>query len=375
MESDATVYICVIGDSGVGKTSLITAAATETFPDRPPPVLPAAKLPADTTPEGVPVVITDTSSRPEDKQALEQAAREANVIVLCFSMENPQSLRRVSTHWMPELRRLGISVPIILVGCKSDIRPADQSLHQVSRGIQLLSVRTILPEQLILVEYDNKKDIVPTMQAVLPIVKTYSQIETCMECSSKKLQFVGEVFYYALKSVLHPMAPLYEPDSRQLQPLCTRALKRIFLACDADHDGILNDEELNGFQVRCFNAPLQPEELAGVKQVVEEKVPEGTARGGLTLAGFLYLHALFIERGRLETTWAVLRRFGYGNDLHLRKDIFKKAELPRTPDQVVELSPSGRAFFQSVFERFDVDDDGALSVKEREELFSTSPEE
>lgn len=133
MESDATVHICVIGDSGVGKTSLIAAAATETFPDRPPPVLPAAKLPADTTPEGVPVVITDTSSRLEDKQAREQAAREANVIVLCFSMENPQSLRRVSTHWMPELRRLGINVPIILVGCKSDIRPADQSLHQVSR--------------------------------------------------------------------------------------------------------------------------------------------------------------------------------------------------------------------------------------------------
>ena len=37
-------------------------------------------------------------------------------------------------------------------------------------------------------------------QAVLPIVKAYPQIETCMECSAKKLQFVGEVFYYALKA-------------------------------------------------------------------------------------------------------------------------------------------------------------------------------
>ena len=71
----ATVHICVVGDDGVGKTSLITAAATETFPDHPPPVLPPAKLPADTTPEGVPVVITDTSSRPEDKQALELACQ------------------------------------------------------------------------------------------------------------------------------------------------------------------------------------------------------------------------------------------------------------------------------------------------------------
>ena len=37
------------------------------------------------------------------------------------------------------------------------------------------------------------------MQAVLPIVRSHKEIETCMECSAKKLQFVGEVFYYALK--------------------------------------------------------------------------------------------------------------------------------------------------------------------------------
>ena len=130
----STVHICVVGDEGVGKTSLITAAATETFPDHPPPVLPPAKLPADTTPEGVPVVITDTSSRPEDKQALELACREASVIVLCFSMERPNTLRRISSYWMPELRRLGVNVPVMLVGCKSDVRPADRSLHEVRGG-------------------------------------------------------------------------------------------------------------------------------------------------------------------------------------------------------------------------------------------------
>jgi Ras family protein T1 len=338
-----TVYIAVIGDSGVGKTSLITAASTETFPEHPPPVLPPARLPADTTPEGVPVVITDTSSRPEDKQALESACREANVIILCFSMDTPQTLRRVSSHWLPELRGMAVTVPVILVGCKSDVRPADQSLHQ----------------------------------AVLPIVKTFPQIETCMECSAKNLQFVGEVFYYAMKAVIHPMAPLYEPEAQKLRPLCARALKRIFMLCDTDQDGILDDIELNNFQVHCFNAPLRTEELAGVKQVVSEKCPEGIARNGLTLKGFLFLHALFIERGRLETTWTVLRRFGYDNKLHLRADVIARGALPTTatPDQVVELTPSGRAFFTSVFEKFDMDNDGALSIKERENMFSTAPED
>jgi hypothetical protein len=41
----------------------------------------------------------------------------------------------------------------------------------------------------------------------------------------------------------------------------------------------------------------------------------------------------------------------------------------------VELTAAGRQFFASVFERFDVDDDGVLSVREQEEMFSTAPAE
>jgi Ras family protein T1 len=196
-----------------------------------------------------------------------------------------------------------------------------------------------------------------------------------MECSARKLQFVGEVFYYALKAVVHPMAPLYEPEAQQLRPLCARALKRVFLLCDRDGDGALSDAELNAFQVHCFNAPLQPEELAGVKQVVAEKIPQGISRGGLSLPGFLFLHALFIERGRLETTWSVLRRFGYGDDLRLADAVLDRVPFGRGADQVVELTAAGRGFLEAVFDRFDADDDGALSAREREEMFSTAPEE
>ncbi len=39
-------------------------------------------------------------------------------------------------------------------------------------------------------------------------------------------------------------------------------------------------------------------------------MPNGVVDRGLTLEGFLFLHVLFIERGRLESTWAVLRKFG-----------------------------------------------------------------
>ena len=87
-------------------------------------------------------------------------------------------------------------------------------------------------------------------------------------------------------------------------------------------------------QVRCFSAPLQPTEISGVKRVVQEKMPEGVNDNGLTLTGFLFLHALFIEKGRLETTWTVLRKFGYDNDIKLRDDLIAMP-IKRAPDQVM----------------------------------------
>lgn len=49
-------------------------------------------------------------------------------------------------------------------------------------------------------------------------------------------------------------------------------------------------------------------------------MPSGVNQLGLTLNGFLFLHALFIERGRLETVWNILRRFGYNDEIKLRDE-------------------------------------------------------
>ncbi len=64
----AAVKIAVVGDAGSGKTSLISTTANDTFDARPAPVLPPTRLPAERTPDYVPMIVTDTSSRPEDQQ-------------------------------------------------------------------------------------------------------------------------------------------------------------------------------------------------------------------------------------------------------------------------------------------------------------------
>ena len=64
--------------------------------------------------------------------------------------------------------------------------------------------------------------------------------------------------------------------------------------------------------------------------MVRSQVADGlSADDALLFKGFLYLHSLFITRGRLESTWAVLRRFGYDDRLRLEDAIFRRAGLRR----------------------------------------------
>lgn len=95
----STVRVAVIGDAQTGKTSLISTAANDTFDARPPPVLPTVRLPRDFTPENVPMLVTDTSSRPEDAQALDQAVLHADAVVICFDARSQASLDNIRSVW------------------------------------------------------------------------------------------------------------------------------------------------------------------------------------------------------------------------------------------------------------------------------------
>lgn len=149
-------------------------------------------------------------------------------------------------------------------------------------------------------------------------------------------------------------------------------MARIFKICDIDGDGLLNDYELNHFQRRCFNAPLQMQVLDEVKAVLTQNVPEGIFDDCVTLRGFIYLHCLFIQRGRNETTWAVLRKFGYNESLELCPD-YLRPNIKVPPGSSTELSHRGQQFLAQLFERSDRDGDAALSPEEFRSLFSACP--
>lgn len=131
------VRVVVVGDRATGKSSLITAAASETFPEEVPPVLPPTRLPADLYPDNVPVTIIDTSSRfvlcildfeelicclhvinvlmyvmicsLESRGKVAEELKRADAVVLTYACDQPSTLNRLTTFWLYEFRRLEVS--------------------------------------------------------------------------------------------------------------------------------------------------------------------------------------------------------------------------------------------------------------------------
>ncbi|GAB1296550.1 Mitochondrial Rho GTPase 1 [Apodemus speciosus] len=354
------VRILLVGEPRVGKTSLIMSLVSEEFPEEVPPRAEEITIPADVTPERVPTHIVDYSEAEQSDEQLHQEISQANVICIVYAVNNKHSIDKVTSRWIPlinERTDKDSRLPLILVGNKSD-----------------------------LVEYSS-------METILPIMNQYTEIETCVECSAKNLKNISELFYYAQKAVLHPTGPLYCPEEKEMKPACIKALTRIFKISDQDNDGTLNDAELNFFQRICFNTPLAPQALEDVKNVVRKHLSDGVADSGLTL-----------RVGRHETTWTVLRRFGYDDDLDLTPeylfplsgclgtDSVDQAGLERIeirlplpnrvlglkvlkipPDCTTELNHHAYLFLQSTFDKHDLDRDCALSPDELKDLFQVFP--
>ncbi|SDA04574.1 BZ3501_MvSof-1269-A2-R1_Chr3-2g06294 [Microbotryum saponariae] len=343
MASTRDIRVCLVGDEGVGKSTLISSLIKEHFVKLAPrTVLPEVTIPPSVTPgHQVTTIIIDTSHRAH----LVNEIRKAHVVAIVYAIDNPTSFDRVPTYWLPTIRSLGVNVPVILIGNKIDLRSGQVTNEALE-------------------------------DECVPIMHEFKEVETVVECSAKLPLNVGECFYFAQNAVLHPTAPLYDTREHTLKPACVAALSRIFKLCDINKDGLLSDDELNDFQRVCFDAPLQARELAGIKEVVSRGTQDdhqpAIVDDALTEEGFLYLHTYFIQKGRLETTWKALRTFGYGEDLSLREDfLHPRFDIPA--DCTAELSPKGYQWFTDIFETFDKDRDGALAACELDDLFSTSP--
>ncbi|XP_061505812.1 uncharacterized protein LOC5667525 [Anopheles gambiae] len=120
------VKCVLVGDGAVGKTNLILSYIQDRFTHE---YVPTAfdKYNVDVSVDGRPIGVTlcDTAGQDALDTLRQLCYPGSDVILLCFSVVQPDSFRSLATKWQPEISKLkGVSV--VLVGTQSDLRN-DQS--------------------------------------------------------------------------------------------------------------------------------------------------------------------------------------------------------------------------------------------------------
>ncbi|KAF5385838.1 hypothetical protein D9615_002331 [Tricholomella constricta] len=72
----------------------------------------------------VQLALWDTAGQEEYERLRPMSYSKSHVILIAFALDTPDSLENVTTKWIEEVRSIcGPSIPVILVGCKADLRP------------------------------------------------------------------------------------------------------------------------------------------------------------------------------------------------------------------------------------------------------------
>lgn len=118
--------LAVVGDDGVGKTSLLISYTNKKFPEENIPALCDSQVIAvSVAGSWFDVELNDTHGfNGENHRTQLWSVFDADVVLVCFSVDNRQSLENVTEHWIEDIKRFHLChcPPFVLVACQQDVR-------------------------------------------------------------------------------------------------------------------------------------------------------------------------------------------------------------------------------------------------------------
>jgi len=126
--------LVIVGDGACGKTSLLSVFTLGYFPkDYVPTVF--DNLVTDIRIDNKPVQLAlwDTAGQEEYERLRPLSYSKAHVILIAFSIDQPDSLENVAAKWIEETNSLCPGIPVILVGLKKDLREDPNAIDEMSR--------------------------------------------------------------------------------------------------------------------------------------------------------------------------------------------------------------------------------------------------
>uniref|UniRef100_A0A914DX09 Uncharacterized protein n=2 Tax=Acrobeloides nanus TaxID=290746 RepID=A0A914DX09_9BILA len=120
---DKSLKLVVVGDSYVGKTSLLIAYTEKQFlSDYKTTIFDNWAVTVTIEQKRYTLNLFDTAGQEDYSHLRCLSYPQTDVFLLCFSLLDKKSLDSCQTTWMPEIRKYcGSEVPVILVGTKQDL--------------------------------------------------------------------------------------------------------------------------------------------------------------------------------------------------------------------------------------------------------------
>ncbi|XP_045468282.1 ras-like GTP-binding protein Rho1 [Harmonia axyridis] len=120
---DIPKKLVVVGDGYCGKTSLLTSFCNNTFSESYLPTIHETYLcTVKYGEQEVTFALWDTAGEEDYDRLRPLSYPRTDVVLMCFSVDSPISLKNIYSRWYPEIKHFCPSVPIILVATKLDLR-------------------------------------------------------------------------------------------------------------------------------------------------------------------------------------------------------------------------------------------------------------
>ncbi|XP_012946940.1 ras-like GTP-binding protein RHO isoform X1 [Aplysia californica] len=233
--------LVIVGDGACGKTCLLIVFSKDQFPEVYVPTV-FENYVADIEVDGkqVELALWDTAGQEDYDRLRPLSYPDTDVILMCFSIDSPDSLENIPEKWTPEVRHFCPNVPIILVGNKKDLRHDQVTIRELHKMKQEP------------VKFDDGKTMAEKIGAY-----------AYLECSAKTKEGVREVFETATRAALQVELALWDTagqeDYDRLRPLSYPDTDVILMCFSIDSpDSLENIPEKWTPEVRhfCPNVPI-----------------------------------------------------------------------------------------------------------------------
>ncbi|KAG5448704.1 GTP-binding protein Rho1, variant 3 [Clonorchis sinensis] len=180
MSSCVRKKLVIVGDGACGKTCLLIVFSKDQFPEvYVPTVFENYVADIELAGKRVELALWDTAGQEDYDRLRPLSYPDTDVILMCFSIDSPDSLENIAEKWVPEVRHFCGNVPIVLVGNKKDLRNDENTRADLKRMKQDT------------VKYEEALSVANSIGAY-----------AYMECSAKTKEGVRDVFETATRAAL-----------------------------------------------------------------------------------------------------------------------------------------------------------------------------